>query len=198
MPLVLKPVNINLVRMRLKGTSDYISHCWSDKAKKAMRDKHAGRKAKTREARDCEGEAKAATYWTENQEPGVPAMAVKRSILTAAHKDLGLARTMVSKAVFLRGPEILPISYEKLIVREDTVRVGVGSTDLRYRPQFSGWGLDLTLEVDYELLQLGDLINLVNRAGFGVGVGEWRPERSGEFGRFEIDRDVEVVEEKII
>ena len=30
---------------------------------------------------------------------------------------------------------------------------------------------------------------LVNRAGFGVGIGDWRPQRDGDKGRFVLDPD---------
>jgi len=72
-------------------------------------------------------------------------------------------------------------------VREDIVRIGANQTDIRYRPQFDEWRVKITAEIDSELLTMQDIANLVNRAGFSVGVGEWRPEKSGEYGRFEID-----------
>jgi hypothetical protein len=38
-------------------------------------------------------------------------------------------------------------------------------------------------------------LTLLEAGGTGVGVGEWRPEKSGEFGRYMIDpsREVEVL-----
>jgi hypothetical protein len=30
------------------------------------------------------------------------------------------------------------------------------------------------------------ILNLFSTAGFAVGVGEWRPERDGQFGRFHV------------
>ena len=37
------------------------------------------------------------------------------------------------------------------------------------------------------MLTTDDIINLMNRAGFGVGLCEMRPEKGKEFGRFEVD-----------
>ena len=73
------------------------------------------------------------------------------------------------------------------VIREDIVRVGNGKTDLRYRPEFASWRINVIVEIDSDLLNEQDIVNLVNRAGFSVGIGEWRPEKGGEFGRFEID-----------
>ena len=33
------------------------------------------------------------------------------------------------------------------------------------------------------------MLTLVNRAGFGVGIGDWRPQRDGDKGRFVLDPD---------
>jgi hypothetical protein len=78
-------------------------------------------------------------------------------------------------------------------MREDTVRVGAGSTDLRYRPEFRNWSMILNFEFDAQSLTQPTILNLVQRAGFGVGLGEWRPEKGGEYGRFEVDVNFETL-----
>ena len=42
------------------------------------------------------------------------------------------------------------------------------------------------IDYDEEMMQIDTIINLLNRAGFGVGIGEWRPEKDGQFGRFRV------------
>ena len=77
---------------------------------------------------------------------------------------------------------------------EDMVRVGQGSTDLRYRPYFYDWAVTTHWEVDNDLLQVHDLLTLLDRAGFGVGVCERRPETGGEYGRFRVDDKFKVLD----
>lgn len=165
-----------------------------------MRDKQIeGKKTKDRELRVPAEEAKAATYTTDDGSVGIPAMAFKSAILSAAHKDLGIEKTLVKKALFLITTDsgmILPINCSEPIVREDMVRIGMGSADLRYRPEFKQWSCDIELEIDSELLQRDDVLALVDRAGFGIGLCEWRPEKGGEFGRFEIDPTIPVTFEE--
>jgi hypothetical protein len=86
-------------------------------------------------------------------------------------------------------------SPEEPTMREDMVRVGMSQTDMRYRPQWDEWSIDVEFEVDTELLRPDDVLTLVDRAGFGVGICEWRPEKGGEFGRFCVDntKPVEVI-----
>lgn len=178
----------------IRSTSPIIMHKWSEKAKQMMRDKQQkGTKTKTRDLREPEAEATEATYVTAEGDVGIPAMAFKASIITAAHKDIGIEKTLVRKALFLRCNDAnMVIAFDEAadpVIREDMVRVGAGSADLRYRPEFRTWKASVELEVDGELLQPSDVLALIGRAGFGVGLCEWRPEKGGEYGRFEIDTD---------
>lgn len=196
----LKPIARRRMTFGIRGTSPLVMHQWSEKAKREMRDKQQeGKKTKTREKRDPAKEAIAATYTTKGGQIGIPGMAFKSALVTAAHKDIGIEKTLVRKALFLITDDpdkVLPIEGSKPTVREDMVRVGMGSADLRYRPEFIKWTCLVELEVDSELLQRDDVLALVDRAGFGVGICEWRPEKGGEFGRFEIDPDVAVTFEE--
>lgn len=196
----LKPINRKIYRIRIIGRSPLIQHSWSEKAKKEMRDKHGGKKTKTRDKRDPEQEGKDAAYYTADGKYGIPAMAIKSAMVTAAHKDIGLEKTLVKKALFIYPSVpnlILPMECDEPEIREDNVRVGQGSADLRYRPYFYKWSLEMAWEIDADLLQLADFLTLMDRAGFGVGIGEWRPEKGGENGRFEIDRSFPITEEGI-
>lgn len=193
----LKPIARARMTFGIRSTSPLLMHQWSEKAKQMMRDKQQeGKKTKTRDLRSPKEEAKSATYTTADGDVGIPAMAFKSAIVAAAHKDIGIEKTLVRKALFLICDDpnmVIPFSEcADPIVREDMVRVGMGSADLRYRPEFKTWKAEVALEIDSELLQDKDVLALVGRAGFGVGICEWRPEKGGEFGRFEIDPDVPV------
>jgi len=190
MAITMKPVKQEKITLRIKSLSPLIQHKWSEKAIAMIRDKHAGKKTKTREARKPDQEFKEATYFTDSGDYGLPAMSIKASMVTAAHKDIGIEKTLLKKSLFLHCSDsnmILKLDTDDPVMREDCVRVGAGSADLRYRPEFKTWGCQVSFTFDAEMLQIEDIINLVNRAGFGCGVGEWRPEKGGEFGRFQVD-----------
>ena len=71
-------------------------------------------------------------------------------------------------------------------MREDVCRVGMGTADLRYRGQFDPWGVKVRVEINTAVISAEQVVNLFALAGFAVGVGEWRPERNGEYGRFRV------------
>lgn len=186
----LKPIQKLVVEMRITGVTPLISHKWSEDQLAAIRKKHDGTKTKNRSVRNREKEGEDAAYRTQDGRYAIPAVALKKALIAASHKDLGIEKTLVKKALFLRVTDPygnIPLDCDQPEIREDVVRVGQGSTDLRYRPMFHRWACNITWEVDGELLTEGDLCTLVNRAGFGVGIGDWRPEKGGEYGRFEID-----------
>lgn len=191
----IKPINRQQLSIRIVGTSPMIQHQWSEKAKTMMREKHQGKKTKNRDVRDPVQEFKDATYQTEDGRYGVPVSGLKKCLIGAAHKDIGLDKVLVRKSLFILCDDVggvLPMECDEPLMREDLVRVGAGSADLRYRPEFRNWTVELAIEFDGDLLQPNDILTLFDRAGFGVGLCESRPEKSGENGRFKVDESFEV------
>ena len=192
MAITLKPIKQERINFTIRSTASMIQHQWSEKAKKMIRDKKAGKKrGAQRDVCEPEQEFKDATYLTQDGEYGIPAMAFKASLISAAHKDIGIEKTLVRKSIFVLCDDaggILPIECDDPVMREDYVRVGTGGADLRYRPEFKEWSCRISVLVDTDNLPVDAMINLVNRAGFGVGICEMRPEKGKDFGRFEVDQ----------
>ena len=195
--ITLEEMQQSVLTTRIIGISPFIQHKWSEKAIKMMRDKHAGVRVKNRDVRDPEQEFRDAAYVCEDGRFGFPAGGVKSCLVGAAHKDIGLEKTLLKKSLFIIPDDpvnnLIALETDDPLMREDTVRVGAGTTDLRYRPEFRNWSMILNFEFDAQALTQPTILNLVQRAGFGVGLGEWRPEKGGEYGRFEVDVNFETL-----
>ncbi len=203
--VTLAPIKQCEMRLRIRGTSPMIQHNWDEKAKHMMRQKHAGVKTKNRDVRDPDREFKAAMHRTPDGAYGFPSGGIKKCLLNAAHKDIGIEKTLLRKSLFIiadavseSGEPLCLMDTLEPTMREDVVRVGMGSTDLRYRPEFKTWAIELTLQYDGEALTPENILNIFQRAGFGVGLGEWRPEKAGEYGRFAIDTDFPIETTEIV
>lgn len=79
-----------------------------------------------------------------------------------------------------------PKAENEVQMREDMVRVGMGSADLRYRGQVKEWSMKVLVRFNANKLSAEQVVNLLQYAGFSSGLGEWRPERNGDFGTFEV------------
>jgi hypothetical protein len=73
-------------------------------------------------------------------------------------------------------------------MREDMVRVGMGTADIRHRAEFETWGAMLRVQHNANVLSAEQVISLFEAGGFGVGIGDWRPEKDGVNGRFHVAR----------
>jgi|TARA_R100000426_G_scaffold86979_1_gene69861 hypothetical protein len=191
--ITLEPIQQTVMTVKINGTSPFIQHKWAEKSLKMIRDKKAGLRVKNREVCDPEQEFRDACYRLTDGRYGFPAGGVKQCLIGAAHKDIGLEKTLLKKSLFIQPDDrelnLIALITDEPKMREDIVRVGSGSTDLRYRPEFSEWSMVITFEFDSKALSQEAILNLIDRAGFGVGLGEWRPEKGGEHGRFKLDRE---------
>jgi len=89
--------------------------------------------------------------------------------------------------VFHNEP-MVEIKYEKLSMRQDMVKVGMGSADLRYRGEFDNWYADLTISFNESgQYNIDQIMSMINAGGYVCGIGEWRPERDGQYGMFHIE-----------
>jgi hypothetical protein len=179
------------------GTTPLIVCRFSEKAKRKMLDEMQGRKS-PKQPKDPKAEYEAAFYRLRDESPGLPVMAFKQATVGGARfYGENVSMTALKQYLFMHGEVgddgrgLVRIEGEPRM-REDVVRVGRGGTDLRYRPEFPTW--QATLDVTYvtSALTRGSVLSLIDAGGMGVGVGEWRPERNGDFGCYQIDPDREV------
>lgn len=183
------PIEIKTYALRLVGDSPLICHAWSAKAKQEMLDKQMGKARGKKEPKDPQADYEGAFYRLPNGNPGFPTIAFKAAAVNAARQVEGLTMTFLRGAFHTVGElvEIQGIPH----MREDMVRVGMGTADIRFRPEWVNWFVNLIVRLNTRSLTLEQLIHLFNQAGFSVGVGEWRPEKDGRNGMFH----VEVVDE---
>jgi len=181
------------------GTAPLIVHRFAEKGKRQMLDAMQGRKS-PKEIKDPQAEFEAARYRLNDGGDGFPVIGFKAATVGACRFYGGITMTALKQFMFLRGEpgqggqQMARIEGEP-VMREDVVRVGRGGADLRYRPIFEKWSTLLEVTYVTSVLTQQSVLSLIDAGGMGVGVGEWRPEKDGDFGTYRIDpnRDVEVI-----
>lgn len=129
---------------------------------------------------------------------GFPVTGIKQSIISGAYRaGLDVKQTELRGTFFIEGAteastmDIAEIvASEPPVMREDMVRVGgmSKSADIRYRGEFKEWRIPLRLKYNRDgKYSLEQILNMVNYGGFVCGIGEWRPEKDGQFGMYELE-----------
>lgn len=173
-------------------------------------------KVEGRRAKNPYGEVAEALYWMDgkpeiayedwNEENlaqyaatarfGFPSCAIKAAAVSAAYRSGATKDKVSARSVFQiygeGGSELveiksfLPKGTPKFNPREDSVRIGMGTADLRYRPEFENWYADVLVTYNANLCDLDTIINLIALGGDQCGLGEWRIEKGGSHGAFHV------------
>lgn len=193
----LPPLNIQTIEVPIVGDSGLICHAWSAKARKQMLDKQMKKATTAKAAKDPFAEFAETLYWLDGmpEKPtaedvekgrfGFPAVAFKSAAVTAVTTMGSMTKVMARQCFHIVG-EYVPILGDPPTMREDMVRVGMGTADIRFRAEFERWAAVLTIQHNASVLSAEQVVSLVHAGGFGVGVGDWRPEKDGVSGRFHV------------
>lgn len=204
----IRPIEIKKVTIRIVGDTPLIMHAWSEKAKRMMLEAQMGiAKGKKKEAKNPADDFIRSMYWlTPMPEDGTmesfeeaiangarfgfPVTAFKQAAISAAYR-MGWAKDKMSMrgAFYIDSDEngMIEIHSDTPEMREDMVKVGMGTADIRYRGEFKNWYADLTISYNANgQYSLENIVNIINAGGYVCGVGEWRPERDGQNGMFHV------------
>ena len=202
----ISPIDAETLLVPIIGTAPLIVHNFSEKSRRQMLEAQQSKK-KVKQIRDPRADYEAAFYRIAKDDGGegfgFPVTAFKAATTGAARfYDKSITMTALRQFMFMRG--VLTKADAQMLVeitgepemREDVVRLGGPSrqADLRYRPMFPQWSTVLTVTYVKSSIDRCSILSLIDAGGMGIGVGEWRPEKRGEFGTYQIDtaRGIEV------
>lgn len=201
-------LNIQHVNIRIVGDTPLISHAWSEKAKLMMLQKQTKKATAGKEIRRPALEFAESLYWL-TEKPnlsdvpdeeaqkilaeylpkskfGFPTTAFKSAAIDAAFQQ-----GLIDKKTTIRGAIHVIGEFAEIegvpVMREDMVRIGMGTADLRYRAEFKEWSVLLPIRYNVNSVSLEQLVNFFNYGGFSNGVGDWRPAKDGTYGAFHVE-----------
>jgi len=183
--ITLPPLNLQTIQLRLVGDSPLICHAWSEKAKKQMLDKQMKRANVGKQAKDPEQDFRDSLYPHPDGGYGFPAIAFKAAAVDAATFVDGITKVQMRGAFHIPG-ELLKIEGVPT-PREDMVKIAMGTSDIRFRGEFKQWAVTVPIQFNANAISAEQIVNMFSVAGFACGVGEWRPQRDGMFGRFHVE-----------
>lgn len=204
----IRPIELETVSLKIVGDTPLIMHAWSEKAKREMLEKQMKvTKTKGRDAKNPVEDFIRSMYWLtdiptdmseegfekairEGARFGFPVTAFKQAAISASYR-MGWSKDKMSLRgmFFIEGDEnqMIEIHSDTPIMREDMVKIALGTADIRYRGEFRNWSASLKITYNKNgQYTLEQIVNIINAGGYVCGVGEWRPERDGQFGMFHI------------
>lgn len=183
----LLPITIDEFDLDIVGISELIMHRFSAETKAGIEDDQTGKAKRVKAPRDPKAECEAALYRNEKGKYAIPSAAFKMAAVEACATVDGITMKTAKGAFYVMGDFVELTNYTEPRMRSDIVRIGrFGSKTAipRYRPSFEKWGCKLRIRYRTDLMNPEQIINLMNSAGFSIGVLEWRPQKNGTFGMF--------------
>jgi hypothetical protein len=199
----IKPIKIQKATITLEGNSPLIVHAWSQKAKQMLLDAQM-KKAKVKEIRNPYEDFINSLYWItpmpatmdesgftaavkKGAKFGFPSKGIKEAAVSAGFRAGVIKNKVSAYAAFHIDNEMVEIAGVPQM-RKDMVRLsGIGGVaDIRFRGEFKEWQAKFEIKFNVAVISAEIIVNLFSLAGFGVGIGEMRVEKGGEFGRFHV------------
>lgn len=185
----LKRIERGRIAVPITGTAPLIVHRFDEKAKEMMLLAQQTKTRAKKAAKDPLADYERSMYRLPDGGHGFPAVAFKGAMVEAARLFDGVKMTELRQALYVEGegPQQLIRLNGEPRMREDTVRVGMGTADLRYRAEYWPWSAELIVNFVPTMISAASVVALVDAAGLG-GVGEWRPgkAKTGIYGCFKV------------
>jgi hypothetical protein len=136
----------------------------------------------------------------------MPGAAIARMLCEAggSHKQKGSRKSLkfVVPAACLILDDAIPLldtagSQRLTDFEVDSRPIVIPSTKgriMRHRPRVNAWRMEFSVDVDETLIDSSTVHTLLTEGGKQLGIGDYRPEKRGPFGRFQVVRWEKLIE----
>lgn len=196
--------HFQVLHLKLVGTAPLVVNRFSAREEITLKQEEGSTAAskKVRAPKDFDARCKAALHidrkggWC-----GFPAAAFRAGAVRAS-SAAGVKMTMAKMAFFVLADGLSQDGAPLVRINGEWHRFDAharndnGSVDIRARPMFDEWTINLRVEFDADLLKAQDVVHLMMRLGRQVGLGDGRPfsrESTGMgWGTFNVELDVQL------
>lgn len=202
--VTITPPKMARAMVKIEGTAPYLQNKFSSENRdKMLATQREGsgtkRTRKAKAPKDFEKIYKSSMHVSQEGWPGIPATALRNSMIAACRfTEMDMIRAkgcifIVSQGLDAETLEPLVKIDGKHRMHIERVSIGQGKTDLAARGIFEKWSAKFEIEWDDDVFKAQDVVNLLARAGWQVGIGAGRPlsKMSGGTGKgtFKVSMD---------
>ena len=172
------------IKVQIEGTTPIIFN--------RFRDVQIEGKSKKRTGAIAESDIDDKLYFSEDKKVCLPAVYLKNCITEASKqfKIIGKGKSTYSKIV-ASTVDIEPFMIELKSGKYEIFRISAVNPMTRgrmmtERPKFNKWSAEFEIILNDPAVPINVINEILEQAGKYVGIGDWRPEKKGMFGKFMI------------
>ena len=197
----IKPIVPKKIIVTIEGDSDLILNKMNDVSVKQLTDERKD-KAKSLEKPNEFEKIITSIHWLrgkpkefsekslqdalKNNAPCITAFGIKKSLGQAVVRneiDNYATKFDASVNVLGQGDGLIPIRFSEHNIDEKLMSPKRGAPILVYLNRFSGWSADIVISYIDNVYSDEQILNIINLAGFGIGIGSGR---SSGYGRYHV------------
>jgi hypothetical protein len=189
--LDIQPIHMGRAGMWLYGASPLIVHRYASKAWRELlmpsQKKNAAAKAVNLKHDPLQEFQECLYLNREASEPTLlhfPAGAFSKAMASAALDLPGASKSQILRLVNLSSIQVnlygVPMLGMDMVRNSDMKR----TPDVRTRAYLPEWAVYIEVEYVSSLIDQSQIFNLVGAAGLIVGIGDYRPQKGGQYGKF--------------
>lgn len=183
--VIIPAIQLGRMVVKIRGLTGLIQNRFREESIAAMEAKQQGAAKMTKAPRKPEEEFRGALHVMPDGKYGFPAVGIKKALVAAGGRFADGTMTILRGVVNIPTDLIEIKSGEPPFMRRDAVVIQ-GGGGIAYRPEFRKWEMDVPVIFMSNMITEAQVYNLFQLAGFAVGIGSWRPEKSGTHGQFEL------------
>ena len=197
----IKRIDVKQVTVKIVGDGDLILNKMNDVSARQLTDQRKN-KAKDLEVPNEWEQIITALHWRDgkptdfseqglidalkNNAPCITAFGLKKSFGEAVvRNDIGKFKTKFDPSVnIIAKGNLIPIKFTEHYIDEKLMSPVRGKPVLVRMNRFSGWSAEFTIQFTENVYSLEQIINIINLAGFGLGIGSGR---TSGYGRYHVE-----------
>ena len=197
----IKRIDVKQVTVKIVGDGDLILNKMNDVSARQLTDQRKN-KAKELEVPNEWEQIITALHWRDgkptdfseqglidalkNNAPCITAFGLKKSFGEAVvRNEIDKFKTKFDPSVnIIAKGNLIPIKFTEHYIDEKLMSPVRGKPVLVRMNRFSGWSAEFTIQFTENVYSLEQIINIINLAGFGLGIGSGR---TSGYGRYHVE-----------